>query len=218
MKQILISVEGQTEETFVREVLCPHLNQLNLNPVPIVLTTKRVKAGVNFKGGLLSYEQASKEIGRLLLDKNAIAVTTMYDYYGLPQDFPGFATRPPGSGYAQVKYLEAAFQKDINRQRFRPYFQLHEYETILFIDPQITASLFPGTNILDQLIAIRTAFPSPEEINDDPDTAPSKRILKLIPSYEKPIYGSLAAIQLGLDAIRQACLHFREWLNWLEGQ
>ncbi|MBI5184961.1 MAG: DUF4276 family protein [Nitrospinae bacterium] len=65
--------------------------------------------------------------------------------------------------------------------------------------------------------AIREQFPSPEEINDSPVTAPSKRVGQLVPGYEKPIYGTLGVLEIGLEAIRKACPHFREWLICLEG-
>ena len=47
-------------------------------------------------------------------------------------------------------------------------------------------------------------------------TAPSKQIRKLFPNYDKPLYGSLVAIEVGLDAISQECPHFRGWMKWLE--
>jgi Domain of unknown function (DUF4276) len=62
----------------------------------------------------------------------------------------------------------------------------------------------------------REAFSSPEHINDDPLTAPSKRILKCCDGYEKPLHGSLIAIDIGLEAIRQQCQHFNQWLLRLE--
>ena len=50
MSRILISVEGQTEETFVREIVSPHLSEYDVYPTPVILTTKIVKSGPNFKG------------------------------------------------------------------------------------------------------------------------------------------------------------------------
>lgn len=54
------------------------------------------------------------------------------------------------------------------------------------------------------------------EINDSRDTAPSQRILKWMPGYEKPLYGSLAAIEIGLDRIRRECKRFDRWVGVLE--
>jgi hypothetical protein len=66
------------------------------------------------------------------------------------------------------------------------------------------------------LQAIRDQFSSPEEINDSPQTAPSKRVQTLIPRYQKPFHGILAVLEIGLDKIRTACPHFQGWLTRLE--
>ncbi len=217
MNRVLISVEGQTEEKFVNEVLAPHLWNSELAPTPIVVSTKIVKQGNKFKGGLCSYAQARNEILKLLRDSDALAITTMYDLYKLPDDFPGYSTRPSGNCFTKAAYLEAEFQREIGHPRFRPYFQIHEFEALLFVNPQVTADMFPESNKLNELQAIRNQFASPEEINDGITTAPSKRILQLFPRYDKPLYGSLFATRVGLEDIRSECPHFNEWLTWLEG-
>lgn len=218
MNRVFVSVEGQTEETFVREVLRKHLWGFNVDIQPVVITTHRVKQGMNFKGGALSYGRAHREIMRLLNDRNAVAVTTMYDLYQLPIDFPGQDTFPSGNGQAKALHLENAFQQGIGSLRFHPYLQVHEFEAFLFVDTARTASLFTGTNDLaEQLQAIRRKFTTPEDINDSPLTAPSKRILALYPRYEKPLYGTIIALETGLSTIRTECPHFTEWVTWLEG-
>lgn len=52
MKRLLIYVEGQTEETFVRDVLAPYLWTLGLHPEPTLARTKRTRSGQTFKGGI----------------------------------------------------------------------------------------------------------------------------------------------------------------------
>ena len=54
MKWLLILVEGQTEETFVRDVLIAHLASFEVHATPVILKTKRVKAGGVFRGGVTS--------------------------------------------------------------------------------------------------------------------------------------------------------------------
>lgn len=56
----------------------------------------------------------------------------------------------------------------------------------------------------------------PENINDNPQTAPSKRILNALPEYDKVIHGTSIATEIGLSTIRQSCPHFDAWLVKLE--
>lgn len=56
-----------------------------------------------------------------------------------------------------------------------------------------------------------------QKIRDDaPMTAPSKRIVSLMPHYQKPLHGNLAALAVGIPAMRAACPHFSSWIERLE--
>jgi len=90
LTRVLALVEGQTEETFVRDVLAEHLRASGVYLTPVLVCTKRVKSGIKFKGGVSQYEKVRQELSLLLRDRSAVAVTTMLDYYGLPRNFPGF--------------------------------------------------------------------------------------------------------------------------------
>lgn len=105
MKKVLILVEGQSEETFVKRVLSPHLLNLEVLIVPTIISTKRVKSGPSFKGGIPSYAKVRKELKRLLGDSSAALVTTMVDFYGLPGSFPGRSAvvRKYSSGESHVR-------------------------------------------------------------------------------------------------------------------
>jgi len=217
MKRILISVEGQTEETFVRDVLAPHLESFKVYPTSVIISTGTMRQGNKYRGGGASYGKVKNEVVRLLKDTHAVAISTMYDLYKLPTDFPGFAARPTGDCFQKAAYLESKFREEIADPRFRPYLQVHEFEAFLFVNPEITARVFSKDDKLKELARIKSGFNSPEEINDGVTTAPSKRILSLFPNYEKPLYGALVVVKVGLDAIRAECPHFNEWLTWLEG-
>jgi len=217
VKRVHILVEGQTEETFVRDVLGPHFLSSELALQAIVVSTKRVKAGGKFKGGVTSYEQVRREIRILLRDGAVAAVTTMFDFYGLPEDFPGKSTLPrQGSCYERVAYLEEAFRKDIDTQRFLPYLSLHEFEALLLVSPEEIGSALPGQPSLGSLATELRSFASPEEVDDGPETHPSARIRRSIRSYQKSLHGPIVAARIGLVAIRQRCPHFNEWLKSLE--
>lgn len=216
MKKVLILVEGQTEETFVKRTLRPHLSSRDVFVVPTIIATKRIKSGASFKGGVPQYERVRKDINRLLGDTSAALVTTMVDYYGLPKSFPARSSVRGSTPLQRVKYVEAALAADIAHDRFLPYYSLHEFEALLFTSTSAIAHAFAIPSMETKLDVIRAAFPSPEDINDDPATCPSARLESFFPRYSKPFFGSLIASRIGLQQMRDGCAHFNEWLSMLE--
>jgi len=143
--------------------------------------------------------------------------TTMVDLYKLPSDFPGLAeSRGIVDPVNKAEFLEGRLSSDLNHPRFVPYVQLHEFEALLFSDPQCFSIAFPGMGTeLAELEAIRHRFQTPEHIDEgDP---PSKRICELLPQYVKPVSGPLIAKHIGLAKVRAECYHFNKWLERLEG-
>ena len=217
MKRIHVLVEGQTEETFARDVLSSHLLRFDIVLHSTILSTKRIKAGGKFRGGVTSYAQVRREVRNLLQDTGVVAVTTMIDYYGLPDDFPGMPSLPRESScYRRVTHLEGAFQADIAHRLFLPYLSLHEFESLLLVDPEEIGKALPGQPSLNGLAAEVAAFASPEEVNDGPRTHPSERIQSSAPGYQKRLHGPLIADRIGLETIRARCPHFAAWLRRLE--
>jgi hypothetical protein len=216
MKRALIVVEGQTEERFVKDVLQPALTVLDFFITPIIVTTKIVKDGPNFKGGLCNFAKFRGDVQRVLQGSGGAMVTTMIDYYALPDDFPGMDTRPKNASSLQrVLHVEHALRESFaQHQNFLPFIALHEYEAWLFSDPSVIPETMIAPETQAQFAAI--AQIPPEEINDHPDTAPSKRLLRLYPGYRKAIHGPLVAGRIGLAAIRARCPHFADWVGRLE--
>ena len=222
MKRLHITAEGQTEESFVNKTLKQHLALFGVYAdVRCVLTGKK-KARV-FRGGMTTYEKAKKDISRWLREETGnddVAFTTMFDFYALPDDFPGYQdallSQDP---YEKVAKIEESFTADIADTRFIPYIQLHEFETLLFVEPEkFGIEYIDETKKIARLRAIANEFGNPELINQGPETAPSKRIIKVFADYEnnKPTIGSMIAHEIGVDALRGACRHFNEWLTKLE--
>jgi hypothetical protein len=56
----------------------------------------------------------------------------------------------------------------------------------------------------------------PGEINDSKETAPSKRLKSMIPSYTKAQHGPDVIELAGLEHVRSRCPRFHAWLNHLE--
>ena len=216
MKRVLIVVEGQTEERFVKTVLRPALEASHLYMAPTIVVTKVVKDGPNFKGGLRSFGQFRDHVSRVLAGSGGALVTCFIDYYALPSDFPGMATRPKGGNAQQrVSHVEAAMAVAIGAPNFLPFIALHEYEALLFSDTVTVPALLTDPERQPAFAAI-AGMVAPEEINEGPETAPSKRLLKLFPTYRKVLHGPTAAERIGLNVIRARCPHFAQWFGQLE--
>ena len=208
MIRVAISVEGQTEEEFVKRVLAPHLMPRAIDVRPILLGKARARSGL---GGNVTVDRLTSEIAALYHSFDF--VTSLVDFYG-------FRDR----GGRTVEELEGVLRGEASRRirrmhpkRVFPYVQRHEFESLLFADIRAFATL--GSDVpqpVDNLRAVRARFPTPEDINDNPATAPSQRIVAVLPRYRKRIHGPDVAERIGLNAIRAECPRFHDWLTRLE--
>lgn len=213
MTRLYLLVEGQTEEAFVNELLIPHYARLGLYLIPIIVNTSASQ-----KGGLVSYAKVKPQIARLCKQEVGAYVTTLFDLYALPNDFPGKSSSDYptlGTGRQKAQWLEAALGQDINQRNFIPNLLVHEFEALLFVRVESFADWTDDDAALKSLRTV-SATTAPEDINDSPQTAPSKRILAAMPGYQKTLHGPLIACDIGLDAMRQSCPHFDEWLKSIE--
>jgi hypothetical protein len=218
VRKVLVYSEGPTEERFVKSLLVPHLLNFDVAAQPVIATTKVVKSGPNFKGGIGTYSRTRRELLHLLGDSSAHTVTTMVDYYGLDRSFPGREHPQGANAHERVMFVENEILRDIDDPRFLPFLTLHEFEALLFASPEGMAEALPGGQSLGQRFRrIRDEFQTPEEIDDDIPTAPHRRILGLYTQYHKPLHGTMIASRIGLDVIRRECPHFNAWVTALEG-
>jgi hypothetical protein len=215
MKQLLILVEGQTEEAFVKEVLNPYLNPYGKHLNATIVNTKIIRGGKNNKGGLTNYGQVRRDLLRLA-QQNSLTVTTFFDYYGLPNDFPGVITSHNFANNQQrVSHIEQSLLDDIGSRNLIPYIQLHEFESLLFTSMKGFQYCCRNPAQLEMFQRIINEFPNPEDINDGLTTAPSKRILSILPNYEKPFQGCMIALENRVENILTKCPHFAEWIQKL---
>lgn len=209
MARIFIFCEGQTEETFVREILTGHFARLQIWVYPILLRT-----GPGGKGGVVSYQSVRKQLVRKCRQDPSAWVTTFIDFYGLPSDFP--FSDVTGAPLERVLAAEENLQLDVSEPNFIANITANEFEGLLFSKPAAFGLYFSGSEAVKKLQDIRDTFPSPEHINDGKTTAPSKRIQQILKKYDKVLYGSLIALEIGLDAIRKECRRFDSWISKLE--
>ena len=204
MIRLAIVVEGETEEEFVKLVLAEHLRAQGVEPYPIL---------PNGKGGNISVARLAPEMANLF--RSFDFVTSLVDFYGFK-----------GKGSATPNALEQLINQDVRRlirqswdeSRVFAYVQKHEFEALLFSNASCFGTVIdniPGST-LAALQAVRGRFATPEDINDSQATAPSKRIARLIPHYNKRVHGPDVAMETGLDIIRKECVRFNEWLTRLE--
>ena len=225
MSRLLVHVEGQTEEDFVKEVLRPHLCAHGYTCVNArLLGNARLRTN---RGGIRAWPSARNDIIRHLNGDKGCLFTTMVDYYGLPQEderaWPGRKEASDAAFPHKAKIIETAIIADLAQseseatlRRFMPFVTMHEFEALLFSDCSIFAASVGQSALAPAFQEIRDTAGSPERINDSRETAPSKRVEKLIPGYKKPLFGKIAAVAIGLDSMRAACPHFNAWIEQLE--
>jgi hypothetical protein len=226
MARLLIHVEGQTEEDFVNEALRDYLVARGYDSVSArIVGNARLRGR---RGGIRSWPSVKRDIVNHLKEDEACIATTMVDYYGLPQAgdraWPGRARATQLQTAQKAQCVEDALLDDLvgemgsrfELRRFVPFVVMHEFEGLLFSDCAAFSRGIFRSDLESDFREIRDQFSTPEEINDSPITAPSKRVEGLVPGYEKPLLGTLAVLEIGLDHIRAECPHFDGWLMRLE--
>ncbi|MCE2472361.1 MAG: DUF4276 family protein [Anaerolineae bacterium] len=217
MISVHIICEGRTESTIVKNILAPEcaVNGIYLYPVRNGRTRKR---------GNVTLDRLDFNIRDQLHNNRSTYCTTFVDFYGIDVDFPGTKEAATKSSISEKQdavcdaltgKLALTFE-DGPIQRFIPYVQMHEFESLLFSDPSQLAFALREQDLAQQLWAIRNDFETPEHIDDSPVSAPSKRIQKVFPRYRKVQMGERAVRAITLKKIRRECPLFDAWLAKLE--
>jgi hypothetical protein len=222
MNRVLIIVEGPTERAVVEQVLAPHFGERGLS------LHAKVLGKPGHKGGIRNFDAVRKEVTALLNQERRSFVSTFFDYYGLPATWPGINEARGRTGREKAGAVETAMLENLRSMRveseslnrFLPYVQMHELEALLFSDPRIMANTFEMPALASSFTEIVRECGECEEIDDNPETAPSRRIARLFPGYRKggslTAHAPIIAKRIGLNAIRQACPHFNGWMERLE--
>jgi hypothetical protein len=199
---LAISVEGPTEEEFVNKLIVRHLRAKGVETQPVSI------------GGNITVSKLAQEMVNLYWRYDF--TTSLVDFYGFRGKERQTRRQIQDAVFDEVNRL---IRRSWDQRRVFPYIQRHEFEGLIFSD----VDGFSGLGIagvddrcLQQLRRVRDAFKTPEDINDNHATAPSKRIQTLIPRYSKLLHGPLVAEAAGLDRIRAECPRFNTWLTHLE--
>lgn len=216
--EVVVLVEGRTELIFVQQLLAPWLAQYQIYATAILVS----KPGQ--KGGDVQFARVQQDIGAHLKQRSHTYITLMVDYYGLKAEWPGREKASASSTPTQKAHTlyQATTQKVAElfgqyraTERFIPYLAMHEFEALLFSDIEVLATQLNLSSVQTLKQQIK-GVQSPEEINDSPHTAPSKRLTSLAPQFRKTTTGINIARAIGLPKIRQSCPLFNDWLTRLE--
>lgn len=196
MVRVGISVEGVTEERFVKKVLAPYLAEKSIFVTPISI------------GGGVNLDKIRSELKKIAACYDF--VTTFYDFYG----FQGKSENETKNSLEQ-KILEHTHTSI--QTRLIPYIQMYEFEGLLFSSPEAMEMSLIEDGVETWANNILASFNNnPEAINNSPITAPSKRLQKDT-SYRKTTHGPDIAELAGITKIRSECSGFDSWLTRLEG-
>ncbi|MEE4355322.1 MAG: DUF4276 family protein, partial [Desulfococcaceae bacterium] len=151
-------------------------------------------------------------------------VTLFVDYYGIRNDWPGLDdAKKQTTPFRKANSINTATKMQVNHlfssynseKRFIPYIAMHEFEAMLFSRPEILADQLqvPPAKIKK----ILRECGEPENIDDNPHSAPSKRLENLSARFKKITTGIAIAEAAGLIKIRKQCPVFNHWLTEIEG-
>ena len=218
MKRLIIIVEGQTEKEFVEKSLRDYFFRYEIYDVRAIM----IQTSKGHKGGFVNYEHLKNDIEKILKSENDVVVSMFVDFFKIPTNFPNFElSKSKSITNAKIEVLLEGISNDINDTRFIPYIQKHEFEALLFSSNEGFSNWFENEWIIDELKTIINLYPNPEEINTGSETAPSKRIMKILESkkqkYDKIAEGNLIAEEIGFEKIMEKCPRFKNWiLNLVE--
>ena len=207
MIRLAIIVEGATEEQFVNDMLVDHLRGCRVEATPILIGTSARR-----RGGNVGVDRLASHFAQLRWSFDA--VSSLVDYYG-------FRKKEDATVEQLETWIGHAVAKKGRRgndpRNILPYVQKHEFEALLFSDVSRFRELREAPeDVVARLRGIRDRFTTPEDIDDGTETAPSKRIQAVIPTYNKVRQGRIVAGHIGLPKIRAECPRFDAWVGRLE--
>ena len=220
MRNLIIVVEGATEEEFVKRVLATDLAGVGIIVHPILVQTSFDRHTNQYhKGGGNSWARWEATLNRMRgqFKGNHDRFTTLLDLYAVPTDTPGLDLSLRDTSLRTAK-IESAIAERIADRRLIPYVQRHEMESLVLaaLDELNGVLMEPDQRAGLKKLRVSLEGIRPEDVNDGPQTAPSKRLAGHIPRYRKVVHGPEAMAAAGLPRLRAACPRFNAWVASLE--
>ena len=215
---VIAIVEGKTEQIFIEKILAPYIGHKNIG----IRATQVSKPGQ--KGGDVRFSRVQRDLEKHLKQRSDTYITTFVDYYGM-KEWPGMDLVPwQASPETIAKTINEAtkscvvslFAEHRAERRFIPFIAVHEFEALFFSDCRILAEQLR----IDESVILLDIFGlgSPEAINNNPQTAPSKRLDSWCKNekFLKITTGISVAEQIGIEKMRSKCQLFDRWLKTFE--
>lgn len=206
MKRLVFLVEGDTEILFINKLVIPYLYGLgftNSMHAQAVITNRKQNA----KGGITNYFLLKNDLERILAQPNVI-VTTFIDFFRLPTNFPNYT-----KDSNKIDQIEKGIHLDFENQFYLiPYIQKHELEALMFSSMDGFNIVVDDPQEITQLEEVIANYQNPEDINNLPETAPSKRLFKIF-GYEKVSDGEMIFEAIDMQDIMSKCPRFNEWIQ-----
>ncbi len=215
--EVVVLVEGPTEQQFVKRLLSPYLAQRGVYLTPIILD----KPGE--KGGDVKFARAKNDIEKHLKQRQDTWLTLLVDYYGIRSDWPGYVeSKKQAAHTSKAQIMNQATREKVKKLfpnqnsdlRFIPYVSMYEIEALYFSDPPCLAEKLGVQQ--RKIEEILEECGEPEKINDHTTTAPSKRLSILSDRFKKTSTGLAIATAIGIPKMREACPLFNNWVTTLE--
>jgi hypothetical protein len=215
MTRLYVVVEGWSEESFVNKLLVPHfsLRGVGMHAMKVLLPG-------GGRGGGSNWSAWARHLRNLMRQHDGpdMRFSTMLDLYRIPSDTPGWTAPGASSGPIRADALLAGIRTQFPDRRFIPYIQVHEFETLLFVNLPELQRIAPDVVEPRRFRGLvrDVAGVEPEDVNDGSTTAPSKRITACTSGFQKTIHGVQATENIGLPELRRQCPRFHAWITALE--
>lgn len=213
MKKIIIICEGQSEQMFCDKILKVHFAAMGIQiEYPLILHSG---------GGIVKWKHLKNQIELHYADDNNAFITTFIDYYGIEPHhlFPEWIIAHAQANKAlRMDILETGMKNDLSlnvQPMFIANIQLHEFEALVLSDHTVFGNYYEAGEHNNANLAVICSNP-PETVNNGILTAPSKRLIANIPSYDKVTDGAELARLIGLAKIRNKCPRFDSWITNME--
>ncbi|QKS14105.1 DUF4276 family protein [Curtobacterium sp. Csp1] len=210
-----VVVEGQTEEAFVNVVLQPLASQRGMHLTPIVVHTSRSADGRAHRGGG-NWAHYERLVRNLVSQPHWDRVTTMLDFYAFPSGGPVCGCSGSHKQPTCVDEIELRMGSTLGSpEKFRPFVMLHEFETLVIAAGAEAPDIFDDRELPATFARLIDEHGGNAElINNGRSSAPSKRVVRLLPDYDK-VRDGVAIIFPHFKAALAATPHMKTWMDEL---